>query len=210
MLATRQGDHTRVAAHTEYELLALHATSIAECEGISIEKASVANPIEHVHVRGFELGPQLLLFVDRAYDLLRMVQQPNEVHRGRFTLKPVVGELLRFAHQTRSPGEHAGRDAAIVRRDAAHVLALDESDGGAKLAGAQCCCYPGRSAADHDHLKHLLPRFRAVLACQASSTKCRLVSLTTETSSPSSLSRSVSSRSLEENALGILAASYFL
>src|SRR5215203_3307425 len=184
MLATRQGDHTRVAAHAEYELLALHATSIAECEGISIEKASVANPIEHVHVRSFELGPQLLLFVDRAYDLLRMVQQPNEVHRGRFTLKPVVGELLRFAHQTRSPGEHAGRDAAIVRRDAAHVLALDESDGGAKLAGAQCCCYPGRSAADHDHLKHLLPRFRAVLACQAASTTARRAQVAKSTLPP--------------------------
>src|SRR5215203_908983 len=173
MLATRQGDPARVAAHAEYELLALHAAPVAECEGMTIEKASGADPIEHTHVRSFELGLQLFLFVDRAYDLLRMVQQTNEIHCRRLTLEPVVGELLRIARQTRSPGEHAGRNAAIVRRDAAHVLALDESDGGAKLAGAQCCCYPGRSAADHDHLKHLLPRFRAVLACQAASTTAR-------------------------------------
>src|SRR5215211_6941616 len=170
MLASRQGDPTCVAAHAEYELLALHATSVAECEGIPIEKASVANPIEHVHVRNFELGPQLLLFVDRAYDMLRMVQQPNEVHRRRFTLKPVVSELLRITHQTRSPGEHAGRDAAIVRRDAAHVLALDERYGCAKLAGAQGRGNPGRPAADHDHLKHCLPRFRTVPADRAAST----------------------------------------
>jgi hypothetical protein len=103
---------------------------------MTIEKASVANPIEHLQVRSFELGPQLLLLVNRAYDILRMVQQPYEVHRGRCTLEPVVGELLRIAHQTRGPGKHAGRDAAIVRRDAAHMLALDERDGGAKLAGA--------------------------------------------------------------------------
>src|SRR5215204_3593479 len=165
MFASGQGDPTRVASHTEYELLALHAPSVAEREGVTVEKAGLASPVEHAHFRGFELGPQLLLLVDRAYDILRMVQQPNEVHRGRFTLEPVVGELLRIAHQTRGPGEHAGRYAAIVRRDAAHVLALDERDGGAKLAGAQCCCYPGRSAADHDHLKHFLPRFRTVLVC---------------------------------------------
>jgi hypothetical protein len=37
-----------------------------------------------------------------------------------------------------------------------------------------------------------------------------IVSLTPETSSPPSLLRSVSSRSLEENALSVLAASHFL
>src|SRR5687767_5946986 len=130
--------------------------------------------------------PQPLLLVNRLYDVLRTVQQTNEIHCWRPTLEPVVGKLLCISHQTRSPGEHAGRDAAIVRTDAAQMLALDERDRGAKLAGAQGRDNPGRSAADHDHLKHLLPRFRGVRVCQAVST----------ISSPG-LSRSVSSRSLE-------------
>src|ERR671921_239803 len=115
------------------------------------------------------MGPQPLLLVNRLYDLLRTVQQTHEIHCWRRTLAPVVGKLLRISHQTRSPGEHAGRDAAIVRTDAAQMLALDERDLGAKLAGAQGRDNPGRSAADHDHLKHLLPRFRWVPSCQVAS-----------------------------------------
>jgi hypothetical protein len=68
--------------------------------------------------------------------MLRTVQQTNEIYCRRLTLDPIVGELLRISHQTRSPGEHAGWDAAIVRTDAAQMLALDERDGGTKLAGA--------------------------------------------------------------------------
>src|SRR5918995_3618618 len=60
VLATRQGDPTRVTAHAEYKLLALHATLVAEGEGVTIEKASLANPVEHAYIRSFELGPQLL------------------------------------------------------------------------------------------------------------------------------------------------------
>src|SRR5687768_16902476 len=116
------------------------------------------------------MGPQLLLLVDRLYDTLRTVQQTDEIHRRRPTFEPVVGELLRISHQTRSPGEYARWDAAIVRTDAAQMFALDERDGGAKLAGAQGRDNPGRSTADHDHLKHFLPRFRRVPSRQAVST----------------------------------------
>src|SRR5215213_177512 len=131
------------------------------------------------------MGPQLLLLVDRVYDMLRTVQQTNEIYCRRLALEPVVGELLSISHQTRSPGEHAGRDAAIVRTDAAHMLALDKRDGGAKLAGAQGRGNPGRSAADHDHLKHLLPHFAEFSLASGlnHSEACSgcIVSLTTET-----------------------------
>jgi hypothetical protein len=74
VLATREGDPTRVATHAEYELFALHATSIAECDGVTVEKASVAGMVENAYVRGFELVPQLLLLMDLVYDLLCTVQ----------------------------------------------------------------------------------------------------------------------------------------
>jgi hypothetical protein len=44
------------------------------------------------------MTPQLLLLVDCVHDVLRTVQQPDEIHRGRLTLEPVLGELLRVAH----------------------------------------------------------------------------------------------------------------
>src|ERR671921_231937 len=166
VLDAGQRDPTRVAAHAEYELLTLHTTPVAEGEGIAVEKAGVAGPVEHPYVRGFEMVPQPLLLVDRVYDLLRTVQQPSEIHLRFLALEPVVGELLRVANQSRSLGEHAGGDAAIVRTDAAHVLALDERDVSAKLAGAQGRCNPGRPTTDHDYLKHHSPRFHVVPARQ--------------------------------------------
>src|SRR5215212_1698967 len=152
-----------MAAHTEYELIALHATSVVEGEGVLVEKAGFAGLVEHAYLRGFELSAQLLLVVDHFYDVLGAVQQPNEIYLGRHTFEAVVGEVLRVAHQARRPGQHAGRDAAIVRTDAAHLCALDEHHFCTQFAGAQSRRYPGRSAADHDHLRHLLPPFREVL-----------------------------------------------
>src|SRR5215210_6430428 len=162
MFDTGKRDPAGVAAHAEYELLAFHATPVAEGEGTAVEKAGVAGPVEHPYVRSFEMVPQPLLLVDRVYDVLRTIQQPDEIHLRLLALEPVIGELLRVANQSRGPGEHAGGDAAIVRTDAAHVLALDERDGSAKLAGAQGRCNPGRPATDHDNLKHRLPRFHVV------------------------------------------------
>jgi len=36
--------------------------------------------------------------------VLRPIQQPSEIHSGRLTLEPVLGELLRVTHQMRRPG----------------------------------------------------------------------------------------------------------
>jgi hypothetical protein len=53
VLATRERDPARVATHAEDELLALHASSVAEREGVPVEKANVAGPVEHAYARGF-------------------------------------------------------------------------------------------------------------------------------------------------------------
>jgi hypothetical protein len=46
-----------MATHAEDKLLALYASSVAEGEGVPVEEAGVAGPVEHVYVRGFELTP---------------------------------------------------------------------------------------------------------------------------------------------------------
>jgi hypothetical protein len=96
---------------------------------------------------------ELLLLLNLVDDALRTVQEPGEIYLWRAAVEPVFGELLRVAHQAGGPGEHAGRNAAVVGAGPPHVPAFDQRDLGAEFAGPQRRRHARGTATYHDHLK---------------------------------------------------------
>lgn len=82
------------------------------------------------------------------------LQEPGKIRLGRLADEAVVGELLSVAHEARRVREHAGRYAAIIGAGAAYLSALDESDLGPELPGAQRRRHPRGPTTHHDNLVH--------------------------------------------------------
>ena len=131
VLAAGEGEPARVAAGAEDELLTLQPPPVAKRERVRVEEAGVAGAVENLHASRLQPAQHLLLLVDGVHYALCPGQQAGEVHSGHLPVEAVVDELLRVARKPRRPGEHAGRDAAVVGARPTHASALDQRDGSA-------------------------------------------------------------------------------